>query len=246
MLTDTHSLCIHTTGAAIQDSGYGDRSDVSKDNATPGSFQDWYQGTRFDRLLCYGEEAGHWCRLSGIPLPPYPSRLENLTQKYKNKVCNDALQMFGGYGYLKDYPLNRYLRDVRVHQILEGTNGEIHRLSTSAFISNDWHSVPFRDNEAHHCQTSVCRAVVNGKRKRFTWISYVFFCEEFVSCCLVGGSLFAVLLSTSSLQFTFLTEHCNVNATLNWTPFPHKRRAPACAVFIFSFSYKQTRSSSGC
>jgi alkylation response protein AidB-like acyl-CoA dehydrogenase len=42
-------------------------------------------------------------------------------------ACNDALQLFGGYGYLKDYALNRYLRDVRVHQILEGTN-EIMRL----------------------------------------------------------------------------------------------------------------------
>jgi alkylation response protein AidB-like acyl-CoA dehydrogenase len=37
-------------------------------------------------------------------------------------VCNDALQLFGGYGYLKDFPVERYLRDVRVHQILEGTN----------------------------------------------------------------------------------------------------------------------------
>jgi alkylation response protein AidB-like acyl-CoA dehydrogenase len=37
-------------------------------------------------------------------------------------VCNDALQLFGGYGYLKDFPIERYLRDVRVHQILEGTN----------------------------------------------------------------------------------------------------------------------------
>jgi len=45
--------------------------------------------------------------------------------------------MFGGYGYLKDYPLNRYLRDVRVHQILEGTNGEIQSISYHAFISND-------------------------------------------------------------------------------------------------------------
>ena len=34
----------------------------------------------------------------------------------------EALQLFGGYGYLKDYPIERYLRDVRVHQILEGTN----------------------------------------------------------------------------------------------------------------------------
>jgi alkylation response protein AidB-like acyl-CoA dehydrogenase len=38
------------------------------------------------------------------------------------KVCNDALQLHGGYGYIKEYPLERYLRDVRVHQILEGTN----------------------------------------------------------------------------------------------------------------------------
>lgn len=37
-------------------------------------------------------------------------------------VVNDALQMHGGYGYLRDYPLERMLRDVRVHQILEGAN----------------------------------------------------------------------------------------------------------------------------
>ena len=38
------------------------------------------------------------------------------------KVCNEALQIFGGYGYIQEYPLERYVRDVRVHQILEGTN----------------------------------------------------------------------------------------------------------------------------
>jgi alkylation response protein AidB-like acyl-CoA dehydrogenase len=43
------------------------------------------------------------------------------------KVCNEALQLHGGYGYLKEYPVERYLRDLRVHQILEGTN-EIMRL----------------------------------------------------------------------------------------------------------------------
>jgi alkylation response protein AidB-like acyl-CoA dehydrogenase len=37
-------------------------------------------------------------------------------------VCNEALQLHGGYGYLRDFPIERYLRDVRVHQILEGTN----------------------------------------------------------------------------------------------------------------------------
>lgn len=38
------------------------------------------------------------------------------------EVCNQALQLYGGYGYLRDYPIERYLRDLRVHQILEGTN----------------------------------------------------------------------------------------------------------------------------
>ncbi|AJD48912.1 isobutyryl-coa dehydrogenase [Isoalcanivorax pacificus W11-5] len=37
-------------------------------------------------------------------------------------VCNDALQLHGGYGYIREYPLERYVRDARVHQILEGTN----------------------------------------------------------------------------------------------------------------------------
>ena len=37
-------------------------------------------------------------------------------------IINEALQIHGGYGYLKDFPLERHLRDARVHQILEGTN----------------------------------------------------------------------------------------------------------------------------
>jgi len=38
------------------------------------------------------------------------------------EVCNQALQIHGGYGYIREYPLERLLRDARVHQILEGTN----------------------------------------------------------------------------------------------------------------------------
>lgn len=38
------------------------------------------------------------------------------------EICNDALQLHGGYGYIREYPLERHVRDTRVHQILEGTN----------------------------------------------------------------------------------------------------------------------------
>ncbi|MFV0478656.1 MAG: acyl-CoA dehydrogenase family protein [Parahaliea sp.] len=45
-------------------------------------------------------------------------------------ICNDALQLFGGYGYIREYPMERHVRDTRVHQILEGTN-EIMRVIIS-------------------------------------------------------------------------------------------------------------------
>lgn len=51
-------------------------------------------------------------------------------------VTNDAIQLHGGYGYIKEYPLERYMRDSRVHQILEGTN-EIMRLIISRRVMMD-------------------------------------------------------------------------------------------------------------
>jgi alkylation response protein AidB-like acyl-CoA dehydrogenase len=51
-------------------------------------------------------------------------------------ICNDALQLFGGYGYIKEYPMERHVRDTRVHQILEGTN-EIMRVIVSRKLLMD-------------------------------------------------------------------------------------------------------------
>ncbi|MCZ2723704.1 acyl-CoA dehydrogenase family protein [Marinomonas sp. 15G1-11] len=55
------------------------------------------------------------------------------------KICDDALQIFGGYGYIKEYPLERHLRDSRVHRILEGTN-EIMRVIIGRRLLADTHS----------------------------------------------------------------------------------------------------------
>ncbi|HEY9135374.1 MAG TPA: acyl-CoA dehydrogenase family protein [Pseudomonadales bacterium] len=57
----------------------------------------------------------------------YCAMAKRFATDYCFDVCNEALQIHGGYGYIKDYPLERYVRDARVHQILEGTN-EIMRL----------------------------------------------------------------------------------------------------------------------
>jgi len=53
------------------------------------------------------------------------------------QVVNDALQVHGGYGYLRDYPLERMLRDVRVHQILEGAN-EVMRVIVARDLLRDY------------------------------------------------------------------------------------------------------------
>ncbi len=52
------------------------------------------------------------------------------------RICNEALQLHGGYGYLRRYPLERYVRDTRVHQILGGTN-EIMRVIVSRYVLDE-------------------------------------------------------------------------------------------------------------
>lgn len=43
-------------------------------------------------------------------------------------ICNQSLQLHGGYGYLKDYAVQQYMRDSRVHQILEGETDQLYKI----------------------------------------------------------------------------------------------------------------------
>ena len=52
------------------------------------------------------------------------------------EVVNGCLQLHGGYGYLRDHPIERVLRDVRVHQILEGTNEVMRLIVSRDFLGN--------------------------------------------------------------------------------------------------------------
>jgi alkylation response protein AidB-like acyl-CoA dehydrogenase len=52
------------------------------------------------------------------------------------EVVNGCLQMHGGYGYLRDHPIERVLRDLRVHQILEGTNEIMRVIIARALMGN--------------------------------------------------------------------------------------------------------------
>ena len=56
-----------------------------------------------------------------------------LTSEAAERICSDAIQIHGGYGYLADFPVERIYRDVRVCQIYEGTS-DIQRLVISRQI----------------------------------------------------------------------------------------------------------------
>ena len=67
----------------------------------------------------------HGARLLTDKLPNYTMYCAMAKRFATDKcfnICNDALQLHGGYGYLKEYPIERFVRDTRVNQILEGTN----------------------------------------------------------------------------------------------------------------------------
>lgn len=52
-------------------------------------------------------------------------------------ICDDALQLHGGYGYLEDYPISQFVRDSRVHRILEGTNEVMQIIIARELIKDD-------------------------------------------------------------------------------------------------------------
>lgn len=66
----------------------------------------------------------------------YCAMAKRLATDLSFAVANEALQLHGGYGYLNEYPLERHVRDLRVHQILEGTN-EIMRVIVSRSMMCD-------------------------------------------------------------------------------------------------------------
>lgn len=66
----------------------------------------------------------HAARLleAGIPCTKEASMAKLFATEMAERVCSDALQVHGGYGYLRDFPVERYCRDVRVTKIYEGTS----------------------------------------------------------------------------------------------------------------------------
>jgi len=66
-------------------------------------------------------------RGAGLPCLKEASMAKLFASEMAERVCSDAIQTFGGYGYVEDFPVERIYRDVRVCQIYEGTS-DIQRL----------------------------------------------------------------------------------------------------------------------
>jgi alkylation response protein AidB-like acyl-CoA dehydrogenase len=66
----------------------------------------------------------------GVPYSKEASMAKLFATEAANRACHAAMQVLGGYGYIREYPVERHLRDVRVTTIYEGTS-EIQRLVIS-------------------------------------------------------------------------------------------------------------------
>ncbi|MCY8520447.1 acyl-CoA dehydrogenase [Bacillus atrophaeus] len=84
------------------------------------------------RLLTY---QAAWLESSGLPYGKASAMSKLLAGDTAMKVTTEAVQIFGGYGYTKDYPVERYMRDAKITQIYEGTQ-EIQRLVISRMLAN--------------------------------------------------------------------------------------------------------------
>ena len=82
------------------------------------------QRTRASRMLVYHAA---WLRQNGLPHTREASMAKLYASESATAVTHRAVQIFGGYGYIKDYPVERYYRDARVTEMYEGTS-EIQRL----------------------------------------------------------------------------------------------------------------------
>ncbi|QTF58649.1 acyl-CoA dehydrogenase family protein [Stutzerimonas frequens] len=79
----------------------------------------------------------HAARLksAGLPCLSEASQAKLFASEMAEKVCSQAVQIHGGYGYLEDYPVERYYRDARITQIYEGSS-EIQRLLIARELTN--------------------------------------------------------------------------------------------------------------
>lgn len=92
---------------------------------------DMATGVEASRLLTY---QAAWLESQGLPYGKESAMSKLFAGDTAMKVTTEAVQVFGGYGYTKDYPVERFMRDAKITQIYEGTQ-EIQRLVISRMLT---------------------------------------------------------------------------------------------------------------
>jgi alkylation response protein AidB-like acyl-CoA dehydrogenase len=111
---------------------------IAEHQAVAFKLADMQTKVRAARLLTH--EAA-WMRDQGMRVTEAGARAKLYASQVANEVTYDAVQILGGYGYMKDHPVERYYRDARVTEIYEGTS-EIQRLVISRGILNERTEAP--------------------------------------------------------------------------------------------------------
>ena len=101
---------------------------ISKFQNTQFVLADMELGCEAGRLLTY---QAAWLKGQGVRYTKEAAMAKLFTSEHANKTATKALQIFGGYGYTKDYPMERMMRDAKITEIYEGTS-EVQRIVISA------------------------------------------------------------------------------------------------------------------
>jgi len=107
---------------------------ISAFQATQWKIADMYTALEASRLLLM---SAAYKKEQGRSFAKEASMAKLFASEAANKACYEAMQIFGGYGYTKDFPIERYTRDARITTIYEGTS-EIQRLIIARTILNEF------------------------------------------------------------------------------------------------------------
>ena len=99
-------------------------------------FADMYTDFEAARLMVY--RAADSLDKAHPQAPMYCAMAKRMASDVAFQISDKAMQLHGGYGYLRDYQIERVFRDLRVHQILEGTNEIMREIVAKSVLDTDY------------------------------------------------------------------------------------------------------------
>jgi alkylation response protein AidB-like acyl-CoA dehydrogenase len=128
--------CLRITQAYLNERKQFDRK-LSKMQGLRFYFADMLTDYEASRLMVY--RAATAIDINDPKAPVYCAMAKRMATDIAFQISDKAMQLHGGYGYLRDYQIERIFRDLRVHQILEGTNEIMREIIAKASLDDDYY-----------------------------------------------------------------------------------------------------------